>query len=203
MVMKLFGSPASPYVRKVLLTAALKGLGPQIQMVAADTNKGDDALNRQNPLGKIPCLVTADGQSIYDSHVVCEYLDSLAATPVLFPRTGTERWRTLTLAALGDGILDAALLLVYERRFRPEDKVVQAWVDRQQSRIDRALDQLEAAPPAMGAAPDYGHVTTAAALGYLDFRHGGKWRTGRPRLVAWLDSFAKAVPAFEATRPSG
>ena len=203
MPMKLLGSPASPYVRKVLLTTAMKGLGDRIAMTAADTNKGDDALNRQNPLGKIPCLVTEDGQSIYDSHVVCEYLDSLAPSPVLFPPTGSSRWRTLTLAALGDGILDAALLLVYERRFRPESMVVQAWVDRQQSRIDRALDQLEAAPPVHAASPDYGALTIAAALGYLDFRHAGAWRKGRPRLVAWLDAFAKAVPAFEATRPSG
>lgn len=202
-MMKLYGSPASPFVRKVLLSAALKGCAERITLQAADTNKGDDTLNRQNPLGKIPCLVTEGGMSIYDSHVICEYLDSLAPSPVLFPKSGDERWRVLTLGALADGVLDAALLLVYEKRFRPEAMLVQGWVDRQQSRIDRALDFLEPAPPAIAKDPDYGHVTLAAGLGYLDFRHEGRWRKGRPKLVQWLDGFAKAVPAFEKTRPSG
>jgi len=120
---------------------------------------------------------------------------------VLFPKSGAERFRTLTLGALADGILDAALLLVYEGRFRPENMKVQGWVDRQQSKVDRSLAQLEKAPPAWRGSPDYGHLTLAVALGYLDFRHGGKWRAGRPKLVKWLDEFAAAVPAFEATRP--
>lgn len=197
----LLSSPLSPYGRKVKMTAMIKNLMGELDVRPADTNKGDEALNRQNPLGKIPCLIPPGGPAIYDSHVICEYLDSLKPTPVLFPRSGPERWRTLTLGALADGILDAALLLVYEKRFRPEDKHVQGWIDRQQSKIDRALDQLEPAPPAWGAFPDYGHVTLAAALGYLDFRHEGKWRAKHPRLVAWLDRFAAAVPAFEATRP--
>jgi glutathione S-transferase len=200
--MKLLGSPLSPYVRKVLLTADIKSVADRIELVPTDTNKGDDALFQRNPLGKIPCLLTDDGQSIYDSHVVCEYLDSLAPTPVLFPPSGNERWRALTLGALGDGVLDAALLLVYESRFRPEGMAVQGWVDRQQSKIDRAVDLLENSPPPMGATPDYGHITIAAALGYLDFRHGGRWRKDHPKMVAWLDAFAKAVPAFERTRPA-
>ena len=201
--MKLLGSPASPFVRKVLLTAAVKGMADRITLQPADTNKGDPALERENPLGKIPCLVTGSGPALYDSHVICEYLDSLAPSPVLFPKPGPERWRVLTMGALCDGILDAALLLVYEKRFRPEDKLVQGWVDRQQSRIDRALDHLEPSPPSIAGGLDYGHVTLAAALGYLDFRHEGKWRGKRPKLVAWLEAFSKAVPAFEKTRPSG
>jgi len=202
-MMKLLGSPLSPYVRKALITADLKGLTGRIELIPADTNKGDETLFQKNPLGKIPCLLTEDGQSIFDSHVVCEYLDSLAPSPVPFPRSGPERWRTLTLGALGDGILDAALLLVYETRFRPEGMAVQGWIDRQQAKIDRSVDLLEKAPPAMGSAPDYGHVTIAAALGYLDFRHQGRWRPAHPKMVAWLDAFAKAVPAFEKTRPAG
>lgn len=199
--MKLLSSPMSPYVRKVRMTASMKGLDDRIEHRPADTNAGDDALNKLNPLGKIPCLITDQGDALFDSHVICEYLDSLTPTPVLFPKSGPERWRTLTLGGLGDGILDAALLLVYEGRFRPENMKVQAWVDRQQNKVDRALAQLEAAPPAWSGNPDYGHMTLAAALGYLDFRHGGKWRAGHPKLVKWLDSFAAAVPAFEATRP--
>jgi len=200
-MMKLMSSSLSPFGRKVKISARMKGLDGRIEILAADTNNGDDALNKLNPLGKVPCLITEEGQALFDSHVICEYLDTLSASPVLFPKSGAERFRTLTMGALADGMLDAALLLVYETRFRPENMKVQSWVDRQQSKIDRSLAQLEPAPPAWGASPDYGHVTLAAALGYLDFRHGGKWRAGHPKLVKWLDAFAAAVPAFEATRP--
>ena len=201
-MMKLLSNPLSPYGRKVNLAIAIKGLKGKIDTVATDTNPGTDAaLNSANPLGKIPCLVLDDGRAIFDSHVVCEYLDSLAPSPVLFPKSGPERFRTLVLGSLADGILDAALLLVYEKRFRPEEKWHAPWQQRQNAKIDRALDQLEKDPPAWGQSPDYGHLTAACALGYLDFRHEGKWRAGHPELVAWLDRFAKAVPAFEATRP--
>jgi glutathione S-transferase len=113
-----------------------------------------------------------------------------------------ERGRTLTLAAHADGNLDAALLLVYEKRFRPEDKWHLPWQERQQLKIDRSLDVLERQPPVWKDTPDYGHLTLACALGYLDFRHEGRWRARHPGLVAWLDAFARAVPAFEETRPS-
>ena len=198
--MKLYSSPLSPYGRKVKIAAAMKGLTSKIELVPADTNKGDPDLNRYNPLGKIPCLV-ADGQAIFDSHVICEYFDAIGTGTELFPKSGAARWKTLTAGALADGILDAALLLVYEKRFRPEDKHVVAWTDRQWAKINGALALLEKAPPAWGAHPDYGHLTLACALGYLDFRHGGTWRASHPKLVAWLAAFAKAVPAFEATTP--
>ena len=201
--MKLLSSPSSPYVRKVMITAHLKGVVSKIALSPTNTNVVDETLNRNNPLAKIPCLVTDGGEAIFDSHVICEYLDSLAPSPVLFPKAGTARWRALTLGALGDGILDAAILLVYEKRFRPEGFAVKAWTDRQQAKIDQAVDHLEAAPPSFGTTPDYGHLTIACALGYLDFRHGGDWRASHPKMVAWLDIFAKAVPAFEATRPTG
>ncbi|MBX9590684.1 MAG: glutathione S-transferase [Hyphomonadaceae bacterium] len=200
--MKLLSSPLSPYVRKVRIAAAMKGLQGKIEMVPADTNPGDNVeINRANPLGKIPALVIDSATTIFDSHVICEYLDSLAPSPVLFPKGGLERFRTLTLGALADGMLDAALLLVYETRFRPEEKWHAPWQARQQGKIDRAIDQLELAPPAWSTSPDYGHLTLACALGYLDFRHDGRWRTGHPKLIAWLDRFAAAMPAFEATRP--
>ena len=199
---RLLYSPLSPYVRKVLIAMSMKGTKDRIELVAADTNPGDNAeINSANPLGKIPCLVLDDGTAIFDSHVICEYVDSLAPSPVLFPKSGPERWKALVLGSLADGILDAALLLVYEKRFRPEDKWHAPWQQRQQAKIDRALDQLEKSPPAWGASPDYGHLTLASALGYLDFRHEGKWRASRPKLVAWLDRLAGAVPAFEETRP--
>ncbi|MFO7298258.1 MAG: glutathione S-transferase [Pseudomonadota bacterium] len=202
-MMKLLFSPASPYVRKVRITAAMKGVADRIENVPTDTLPlVNEDLRRENPLSKIPVLITDDGMRIFDSHVICEYLDTLAPEPRLFPASGPERFRTLTLGALADGMLDAALLLVYEKRYRPEDKWVESWMQRQQAKIDTSLDWLEKAPPTWSDHPDYGHITLACALGYLDFRHGGQWRNGHPGLVAWLDKFAAAVPAFEETRPS-
>lgn len=201
-MMKLLSSPLSPYVRKVNMTIAMKGLKSRIEVVPVDTNILDNKdINTTNPLAKIPTLVTDDGMAIFDSKVICEYLDGLAPSPVLFPASGPERMKTLVLGALADGMLDAALLLVYEKRFRPEEKWHAPWTERQQGKVDRALDLLEAAPPALAGTPTYGQVTLACALGYLDFRHDGKWRAGHPKLVAWLDAFAAAVPAFEETRP--
>ena len=201
-MMKLLSSPLSPYGRKVKMTLLMKGLMDKVEIAVADTNPGDNVeINSTNPLGKIPALIVDGNTAIFDSHVICEYLDSLAPSPVLFPKSGPARWNTLVLGSLADGILDAALLLVYEKRFRPEDKWHAGWQQRQQAKIDRAVDQLEKSPPAWGQSPDYGHLTLAAALGYLDFRHEGKWRATHPKLVAWVDRFAKAVPAFEETRP--
>jgi glutathione S-transferase len=201
-MMKLLSNALSPYGRKVKIAMAMKGVGDRIEIVAVDTNPGNHVeLNGANPLGKIPALVVDGSTAIFDSHVICEYLDTLAPEPVLFPAGGIERVRTLTLGSLADGILDAALLLVYEKRFRPEEIWHAPWQQRQQAKIDRSLDLLEKNPPAWSASPDYGHLTLACALGYLDFRHEGKWRADHPKLVAWLDRFAAAVPAFEATRP--
>jgi glutathione S-transferase len=203
-MMQLLSHPFSPYGRKVMLAMALKRVADRIEVIHVDTNPLDNPeIVRANPLGKIPALVVDGDTAIFDSHVICEYLDSLAPAPVLLPKGGVERMRTLTLASLADGILDAALLLVYEKRFRPEDKWHPPWQARQQLKIDRTVDLLERQPPVWKETPDYGHLTLACALGYLDFRHEGKWRTGHPGLVAWLDAFAKAVPAFEQTRPQG
>jgi glutathione S-transferase len=200
--MKLLSSPASPYARKVRITARLKGLADRIEEVATDTNDpANTALKASNPLSKIPVLLTDDGKTIYDSAVICEYLDAQVASPVLFPGEGEARWESLVQSALGDGIIDAAILLVYEKRFRPEEMWVKDWMDRQQAKIDAAVAHLEAEPPAFDGKPTYGTLTIASALGYLDFRHEGKWRAGAPRMVAWLDKFAAAVPAFGETAP--
>jgi len=201
-MMKLLSSPLSPYVRKVSLTTAMKGLKSKVEVCPVDSSLPNNTeLTSQNPLGKIPTLITDDGLVLFDSKVICEYLDTLGSGPSLFPAAGPARFKTLAMGALADGILDAALLLVYEKRFRPEEKWHAPWVERQQGKIDRALAVIEKDPPAWSANPDYGHITVACALGYLDFRHEGKWRAGNPKLVAWLDRFAAAVPAFEETRP--
>lgn len=199
-MMKLLAAGASPYVRKARITAKMKGLDGQIDLVAPDSSE-IDALRARNPLSKIPILLLDDGTAIYDSHIICEYLDSLVASPVLFPGDGAARWEMLTRASMADGMIDAALLLVYEKRYRPEDKWVQDWIDMQQSKIDRTLDLLEASPPMWNLNPDYSHITIAAALGYLDFRHEGKWRASKPKTVDWLAQFSEAVPAFAETAP--
>jgi len=200
-MMKLLWSPPSPYARKVNITAALKGLKDRIELVSTDSAPHQNpALQKDNPLAKIPTLVLDNGTRVFDSHVICEYLDAVGSGPVLFPKDIETRVRTLTLAALADGILDAALLLVYEKRFRPEELWYKPWQERQQSKIDGALAWLEANVPDWTGSPDYGHVTTACALGYLDLRHEGKWRARHPKLVAWLDRFAAEVPAFAATK---
>ncbi len=200
--MRLISHPFSPYGRKVKITAQMKGVYDDLKIEQTDTSLPiNETLRAENPLSKIPVLILDNGQQIYDSPVICEFLDSLKQAPALFPKAGTERWKTLTMGALGDGIIDAAITQVYERRFRPEAKVEQAWLDRQQVKIDGALAVLEANPPAWTTGPDYGHLTVAVSLGYLDFRHEGKWRAKHPKMVAWLDKFAATVPSFEKTKP--
>lgn len=204
--MKLLTAEPSPYGRKVKMCLKIKDLWDATTIEVVNSNAGDPLLDRTNPLAKIPALVTADGLTLFDSKVICEYVDHIGTGPILFPRDGRARWETLTLAALGDGIIDAALLLVYEARMRPENMRVETWCDRQWKKINQAITHLEADPPnwpklSAGGHPNYGHLTVAAALGYLDLRHGGQWRATSPRLVAWLDQFANAVPAFDATKP--
>ena len=200
--MKMRLSAASPYVRKVNITAALKGLSDRIELV--DPDKIDDAhpLATANPLNKVPTLVLDNGTALFDSPVICEYLDSLKASPVLFP-DGGARWPALTRQALGDGIMDAGILILYEGRYRPAEMQVQAWLDMQQAKIDGAIKLLNGAPPKFDDSPDIGHISIACARGHLDFRHGGRWRAAAPALVSWLDDFAAAVPSFGATKPVG
>lgn len=196
-MMILRSSPPSPFGRKVKISAAILGLSDRIKIEPTDTN--DSTLKAQNPLGKIPTLVLEDGFCLYDSHVICEHLDSLHEGAKLFP-SGKARWPALRQAALADGLMEAALLLVYEKRIRPEATWNAQWIDMQQQKIDSGLDHLEGKLEKLGARPDIGEIGIACALGYLDLRHQGKWRETHPRLVAWLDDFAAKVPAFEATR---
>ncbi len=191
-------SPASPYARKVRIAADLLGLSERIEIVAADAADPADSLRRQNPLGKIPTLVLEDGSALYDSRVIIEYLDHLAGGGRLIPADPSARFTALRLQALGDGVNDAALLIRYETFSRPEALRYGEAIAHQQGKIDRALDALEAAPPA--GSVDIGHISIACALGYLDLRFAGEWREKHPRLVAWLEKFARTVPAFEATK---
>lgn len=195
-------SPASPFGRKVRIAAALLGLEEQIAVAAADTSDPADSLRRQNPLGKIPALIAEDGEAIFDSRVIVEYLDGLTGGGRLIPTDLATRVRVMTLQALADGIADAALLQVYERRMRDPAERSARWVDYQAEKVARALTALESKPPETGAT-HIGAIALACSLGYLDLRFAGEWRAAHPRLVGWLAAFAAAVPAYAATAFSG
>ena len=198
--MILRSSPASPFVRKVRIAAAVLGLADKIDVRETDLNDPADPIRVQNPLGKIPALILEDGTVYYDSRVILEVLDHLAGGGRIIPREPKARFAALRLQALCDGILDASVLLVYESRYRPADKHVQVWVDRQADKVARGLEALEAAPPALGPVPDVGQIALACVLGYRDLRFAGSWRKDHPRLLAWHDKFASQVPAFAATK---
>jgi glutathione S-transferase len=201
--MILRSSPASPFARKVRIAAALLGLDRDVTIEPADTVEPSDSLRRQNPLGKIPVLILDDGTALYDSPVILEYLDHRAGGGRIIPTVPAARFAALCQEALCDGILDAAILRVYEGRWRPPEHHVAKWVEHQAGKMTRALAALEAQPPGLDTPPHVGQITAACALGYLDLRFEGTWRRDYPRLVAWLDRFAAAVPAFAATRATG
>jgi glutathione S-transferase len=200
-MMILRSSAASPFGRKVQIALSLLGLA-DVKIEPTDTMEAGGSLRQQNPLGKIPVLIDEDGVAYYDSRVILEYLDGRAGGGKIVPREAAQRFATLRLQALSDGILDASILVVYEGRWRAPEKHEAKWLDYQGGKIERALTALEAAPPALGpppALPHVGQIALACALGYRDLRFGGTWRGHYPRLVTWLDEFAARVPAFAAT----
>jgi len=197
----LRSASASPFVRKVRIAAAICSLDDRINIEIADTTNPADSLRQQNPLGKIPSLILEDGTVLYDSAVIVDFLNSEAGGDVIIPK-GKERFRVLTMQALADGMKEAAVLKVYEVRFRAPEMHNARWLETQTGKIDRGLATFEAAPPSLSDKPDVGRIALACALGYLDLRFEGKWRETHPRLVAWLNDFAARVPSFEATRPS-
>jgi glutathione S-transferase len=200
-MMILRSSPPSPFGRKVKIAAGVLGLSGRIEIVKADTTDESDVLRQQNPLGKIPVLILENGEALYDSRVIVEYLDHLAGGGVILPG-GSRRFDELRLQALADGMMDAGILQIYEQRWRAEERREPRWVAHQVGKVERALKVLEAAPPAAvtHATPGIGAISLACALGYLDLRFGGVWRKDCPKLAAWLDSFAAHVPSFAATK---
>ncbi len=201
--MILRSTSASPFARKVRIAIALLGLGGRIEERETDLNDPADTIRRQNPLGKIPALLLEYGTALFDSRVILDYLDHLAGGGKIVPREPASRFAALRLQALCDGVMDASLLIVYEGRYRPEDKRVAGWVERQAEKVKRGLEALEAEPPKLTAMPDVGQIALACALGYRDLRFSGDWRKQYPRLLAWHDAFAAQVPAFAATRHQG
>ena len=199
--MQLYFNPASPYVRKVRVTAHELGLGGRIELTSISLSpvSPHEGVRSSNPIGKIPTLVTDDGMTLYDSPVICESLDALAGGNRIFPAPGTARWTALRRQALGDGIMDAAVLTRYEQGVRPKELRWDAWVDGQFLKVRTALDALERED--LAGAFDIGAISIACALGYLDLRFAGEgWRTSRPRLAAWLQSVSQR-PSLTATMP--
>jgi glutathione S-transferase len=200
--MRLFQSPASPFVRKVRVVLLETGQEGDVELVAAAGTAIEPGTMplAHNPLGKIPALERTGGSTLYDSRVICRYLNDRGAGR-LYP-AAPRLWETLTLEATGDGIMDAAILMVYEHRVRPESMVYPPWIEAQWAKAARALDAIEARWLSHLAGPlDIGQIALGCALGYLDFRLDDRnWRQGREGLADWYARFA-AHPAMAATAP--
>jgi glutathione S-transferase len=188
----------SPFGRKVRMAAEVLKVSGRLNVVPADTLDESDTLRQHNPLGKLPCLLLADGTAIYGSGVIIEFLQELAGSEQLLPRSGLARYTTLTRATLADGIGEAALLMVYEGRFREAGTFSERWLDHQRGKIARALTVFAAAPPAVEKT-DLVSIGLSCALGYLDWRKPVEWRAAYPQLAAWLADFAAHEPAFART----
>lgn len=197
--MTLRSTETSPFGRKVRIAIDVLGLGARIAVAPANTLDENDTLRQQNPLGKMPCLLLPGGEVLYDSGVIIEYLQEFAGTDRLVPRQGPERYRKLTLATLADGITDAALLMVYEGRFREPGAHSTRWLTHQRGKMLRALAAFEPAPPPANVT-DIVSIGLACALGYLDWRQPIAWRPEHPRLEQWLTDFSRHEGAFGRTQ---
>ena len=200
--MKLYHSATSPYVRKVMVVLHMTGQADGVELVFGSGSPLEPNAETVagNPLGKIPCLVTDEGASLYDSRVITRYLDHRGRGGLYPP--GEAVFRVLTIEALADGILDATLLVVYEQRLRPEDKRFTPWVEGQIGKVLRALVVLEACvADDLAGAPTMAHVATGCALGYLDLRLPQlAWRDTAPALADWYRDFSEK-PYMQATVP--
>jgi glutathione S-transferase len=199
-MMKLRYAAASPFVRKVMVVAHEHGLTDRIELVPTTLSpvQANAALAVENPLMKVPSLLTEDGQALFDSPVICEYLDALTSGRKLFPPAGPTRWAALRQQALGDGILDALVLCRYEM-LRPEDRRWSGWTDGQMTKAHQGLAAAEHED--LQGPRTIGHIALGCMLGYLDFRFPADgWRHRHPRLAAWY-AREEQLPAMQATRP--
>jgi glutathione S-transferase len=199
--MQLHYAQGSPFVRKVMACAILRGIDGMIAIVPTDPHHSPAHLLAANPLSKIPCLLLDDGTAVFDSPVICEYLDTIGDAAPLFPPTGSAaRLAAQTRHALADGMMDAAVVRRGQAAL-PQDEGRAAFVARQKAAVARGLAVLEAAPPT-GLA-DIGEVAVACALGYLDYRYAQEpWREAQPKLAAWFAAVSQQ-PALARTPPPG
>lgn len=201
--MKLYSASASPFVRKVLVTALELGIEDRIEKIAVATTpvSSDPKLAAANPLKKIPTLVLDDGSLVYDSGVICSYLDSLVPDVKLIPE-GAAGWQVKRQEALADGLCDAAILVRYEMALRPEERHWRDWIDAQLGKVASAVDQLEVEADDLAGGVTLGAIAAGCALDYLDFRFADLgWRDKHPKIAAWQSDFAQR-PAMQATKPS-
>ena len=197
--MKLYHSPISPYVRKVMVTLHLTGQLGDIELDpgSGTTLEANPGTITANPLGKVPCLISDAGDALFDSRVICRYLD-WRGKGGLYPE-GAALFPMLAAEALADGITDAGLLATYEWRLRPEANRFQPYVDGQVAKIERGLDVLERTALVTEGPVNAAKIAAGATLGYMDFRFARlNWRDTRPKLAAWYKAFS-ATPAMQAT----
>jgi glutathione S-transferase len=201
--MKLYYSGASPYVRKVMAVAIEAGVDKKIEQVPTSVvpTQPNKELAKDNPLMKLPTLVTDDGVALFDSYVICEYLDSLNKGAKLLPAPGPARWPVLTLHAVATGITEAGILCRYEELLRKPDLRSNEWVQGQLAKVHNGLDQLEQNPKQLEGPVNLGQIAAGCAIGWLEFRKpAGDIRPKHPRLFTWYDSFVKR-PSMQATLP--
>jgi glutathione S-transferase len=200
--MKLYYSATSPFVRKCLVSAHELGLRERIELAPAAPHpvNRDRALIAFNPLGKVPTLITDDGNVLYDSRVICEYLNALGDGHLL-PQKSAERWRVSCVVALADGITEAAVLVRYETFARPEHLRWKDWIDGQMDKVSCSLAEIEQRAGTLDECIDLGTIALGCALGYLDFRFAALgWKHSHPKTAAWFARFA-ARESMLATRP--
>lgn len=201
--MKIFYAAPSPFVRKCLVAATELGLREKIELVSAAAHpvNRDKNVVARNPLGKIPTLITDDDSVLYDSRVICEYLNG-QGDGHLIPRTGESRWAVLCEQALADGVMDAAVLTRYETFARPEALRWKDWITGQLEKVTSGLDAFESRAADFGDRVDLGTIAFGCMVGYLDFRFPSlNWRDGRPNGAAWFEWFG-ARDSMVATRPA-
>ncbi len=197
--MKLYTSATSPYGRKAHILILELELQGEIEIANKVPMENPEDLQASNPIGKVPCLVFDDGQSLYDSPVICEYIDAQNGQSFI-PAKGDARWDCLRRQGLGDGILDACFSRTMER-LRPQEQRSELWLGRWRDAISRGVDVLSSDLSNTGGRFDLGDVTAACALGYLDLRHGDlEWRNGRDELAAWFEAVSKRA-SVAATKP--
>lgn len=192
---KLLYSSTSPYSAKARMAATYAGIA--FEPVVVDTTAQPALLTDANPLGKIPVWITDEGEGIYDSRVITQYLNRLSGNK-LFPRNAEKRLEAERLEAIADGICDCLLAIVYERRSRPEELVHQPWLDKQWAKAERALDLLNANPPKLPKSITTGQIALRATIAYTELRFAGKWDKGRPRLKRWAARFDEKFPELKA-----
>jgi len=201
--MKLYANKASPFARKVRVLVREIGLTGRVEEIETIVSPiaANETLARDNPLVKIPALVTDSGETLFDSRVICEYLDTLHTGRKLFPASGPQRFTALRRQSLTDGILDAAVLCRYETAVRPEPLRWKDWIEGQRRKIFGGLAVLEVEAGAWGDEFAIGQVGAACVLGYLDFRFADwDWRGGHPQLSGWFKKVS-ARPSVAATKP--